>query len=259
MGLLVADAEWFYTGAKPGRKSLIGLGPWHRMLTLLHYPLCPFSRAIRLALAECDLAAELVEERPWEWRAEHLRINPAGTLPVLLEEGMPTVIGSYAISEYLAETDAAEQARGFDFFPGEPHIRSEVRRLVDWFHVKFAAEVTTYLLEEKVYRRFDESQGGAPDMDAVRAAQANLRHHLRYIGHLADERNWLAGNSLSFADFAAAAHISCVDFLGDVPWDESEAAKTWYARIKSRPSFRALLEDKIPGLVPPDGYADPDF
>ena len=69
----------------------------------------------------------------------------------------------------------------------------------------------------------------------------------------------MAGEDYSLADIAAAAHLSTVDYLGDVPWTEHEEAKDWYARIKSRPSFRSLLEDNIPGVPPPKHYADLDF
>lgn len=230
------------------------------MPTLIHYPLCPFSRSVRLAAAECGLSLSLEEEKPWAWREEFLELNPAGALPVYQDDGA-VICGAYAISEYLAETgvDETGDARAFSFFPGDEQERGEVRRLVDWFQRKFDDEVTAYLIGEKVYRRFDSDGGGAPDMDIVRAGQANLRYHLGYIGHLAEDRNWLAGEHLSFADLAAAAHLSCIDYLGDVPWGEAEPAKDWYARIKSRPSFRSLLADRVPGLKPPDIYADPDF
>jgi len=145
--------------------------------------------------------------------------------------------------------------------PRDTEDRVEVRRLVSWFTQKFYGEVSNWLITEKVYKRFTtaEAGGGAPDMDLVRAARANIRYHLRYIGYLTAQRNWLAGDKLSTADLAAAAHISAVDFLGDVPWDENETAKHWYARVKSRKSFRALLADRVPGLTPPPVYADLDF
>jgi glutathione S-transferase len=231
------------------------------MFTLIHYPLCPFSRSIRLALAECEVDVRFEQEKPWDWDDGFLQINPAGSLPVL-KDGAEIICGSYAISEYLADTGADEtgDARAFAFFPGDESERAEARRLVDWFHAKFEAEVSSYLLGEKLYRRFDPAKGGgAPDMELVRAGQANLRYHLSYIGHLCSARNWLAGEHLSFADLAAAAHLSCIDYLGDVPWGEAEPAKEWYARIKSRRSFRTLLTDRVPGLKPPDHYADPDF
>lgn len=231
------------------------------MPTLVHYPLCPSSRSIRLAAAECELDLVLEEEKPWAWRSDFLDINPAGTLPLYRGEEGVLLCGVYPICEYLAETgiDETGDARAFSFFPGDEAQRGEVRRLIDWFHRKFDSEVSSYLIGEKVYRRFESGSGSAPDMNLVRAGQANLRYHLRYIGHLAEERPWLAGEHLSFADLAAAAHLSCIDYLGDVPWSESAGAKDWYARIKSRPSFRVLLGDRVPGLKPPDAYADPDF
>jgi glutathione S-transferase len=228
------------------------------MATLLHYPLCAFSRSIRLALAECGVEAELVEERPWEWRPGFVELNPAGTLPVLITEEHGPISGAYAISEYLSDTMSKGEGRGFEPFPGGPAERAEARRLVDWFHRKLFDEVTAYLVEEKVFRRFGP-QSASPDMEAMRAGHDNLRYHLTYIGHLAETRSWLGGDALSFADLAAAAHLSALDYLGEVPWEEYEAAKNWYALLKSRPSFRPLLQDRIAGFTPSGTYADLDF
>jgi glutathione S-transferase len=226
------------------------------MATLLHYPLCPFSRSIRLALAECGIEAELTEERPWEWRAEFLALNPAGSLPVLISDANGPIAGAYAISEYLGESGTG--GGGFEPFPGDAAARAEVRRLVDWFHRKFHDEVTNYLVEEKVFRRFGP-KSASPDMEAMRAGHDNLRYHLTYIGHLAEKRSWLAGDALSFADLAAAAHLSALDYLGEVPWEDHEPAKHWYALLKSRPSFRPLLADRVAGFIPSGTYADLDF
>ena len=132
---------------------------------------------------------------------------------------------------------------------------------MSWFLDKFHEEVTGYLVTEKIYKRFmtAEMGGGAPDMAGIRAARTNIRYHLRYIGYLIASRNWLAGDELTFADLAAAAHLSAADYLGDVPWDEDETAKQWYARVKSRPAFRTLLADRVPGMMPGEHYADLDF
>lgn len=204
--------------------------------------------------------AELVEEQPWSWREEFLDLNPAGALPVLVVDGGQAICGVYPISEYLAEISADQhnETQGFAYFPGNAIARAETRRLVDWFHKKFDSEVSAYVLGEKL--RWTTRNGGeGPDLDALRAAQENLRYHLSYIGHLMDERNWLAGETLSFADLAAAAQLSSIDYLGDVPWEANEAAKTWYARIKSRPSFRQLLKDRMAGVAPVAHYAVLDF
>ena len=229
------------------------------MATLLHYPLCPFSRSIRLALAECGIEATLTEERPLEWRAGFLELNPAGSLPVLISDTDGVIVGSYAISEYLDETASGDgEARAFRLLPGEAVARAEARRVVDWFHRKFHEEVTAYLVDEKVFRRYGPN-GGSPNIEAMRAGHENLRYHLAYLSHLAETRPWLAGEALSFADLAAAAHLSALDYLGEVPWEDYEAAKSWYALLKSRPSFRPLLADRVAGFIPSGTYADLDF
>jgi glutathione S-transferase len=230
------------------------------MATLYHHPLCPQSRFVRLALAEYGLEPELIEERAFERRREFLLLDPAGQTPVLVENAGLVAPGAMVIAEYLDET------RGLALgprrlLPDNPAARIEVRRLTDWFLTKFHAEVSGWLVNEKVYKRFMSADqgGGAPNMELVRAARANIRYHLRYIGYLVSTRNWLAGPDMSYADLAAAAHLSSVDFLGDAPWDEDENARVWYARVKSRPSFRALLADRVMGITPSPIYADLDF
>lgn len=209
-------------------------------------------------LAECGVEVELEEERPWEWRQEFLVLNPAGTLPVFIPDDGGPISGAYPISEYLSDTMDQRPVSGFQPFPGDAAARAEVRRLADWFHRKFFEEVTDYLVVEKVFRRYGPGSS-SPNMDAMRAGHDNLRYHLAYVGHLTETRSWLAGDAMSFADLAAAAHFSALDYLGEVPWEEFESAKNWYALVKSRPSFRPLLQDRVAGFVPSGTYADLDF
>ncbi len=230
------------------------------MLTLHHHPLCPQSRFVRLFLGEYGIDPELIEERPFERRQDFLALDPAGETPVLIEENGMVVPGATIIAEYFDETRGLALG-GHRLLPEDPAGRVEVRRLLHWFTQKFFSEVSSWLVTEKVYKRFmtREQGGGAPDMDLIRAARANIRYHLRYIGYLTAHRKWLAGDRLTYADLAAAAHLSVADFLGDVPWDEDQTAKLWYARMKSRPAFRTLLADRLPGLSPTAAYADLDF
>ena len=222
------------------------------MRTLYHLWLSPFCRKIRIALAEKGLDFELKAENLWERRDAFLALNPAGEVPVLVEENGPTVIDSNAICEYLDETHPEPP-----LYPGDAAARAEVRRLVAWFDGKFNREVTENLVGEKILKRF--LRLGEPDSRAIRAGRTNIQVHLQYIAWLTERRTWLAGDTFSLADIAASAHVSAVDYLGDVPWDNFEAAKIWYARVKSRPSFRAILADHIPGEPPPRHYADLDF
>jgi glutathione S-transferase len=221
------------------------------MRTLYHTWLNPFSRKVRVVLKEKGLDFALRVENEWERRDAFLALNPAGEVPVLDDDGA-IVADSGAICEYLEECHPEPRLIGSD-----PASRAEVRRLVAWFDVKFHAEVTSHLISEKVMKRFLGL--GSPDSSAIRAAQTNLGYHLEYIAYLADRRKWLGGERFSLADIAAAAHISVADYLGDVHWQVSEPAKDWYARVKSRPSFRPLLADFIPGAPPPRHYADLDF
>ena len=230
------------------------------MLTLFHHPLSPRSRYVRLILSEYGLAARLVEERFWERREEFLLLNPACELPVLMADGQPAVPGASIIAEYIEETLPPSQVDD-RLLPAKAAQRVEVRRLASWFNDKFHDEVSGPLVLERVYKRHmtREQGGGSPDTESLRAARHNIRYHLAYIGWLVRTRDWLAGDRLSLADFAAAAHLSAVDYLGDVPWNEDEAAKNWYARVKSRPSFRPLLAETLAGIPPAEHYADLDF
>ncbi len=222
------------------------------MRKLYHLWLSPFCRTVRVALAEKGVEFELQIERIWERRIDFLAMNPAGVVPVLIEPDGEVVAGSGPICEYLE-----------DVFPERPMIgtgplfRAEVRRIADWCDVKLNGEVTEHLVGEKFMKRFMAM--GEPDAQAIRAGQQNLRTHLDYIGYLADRRTWLAGDDFSLADIAAACHLSVVDYLGDVPWEDFTTAKDWYTRVKCRPSFRPLLADSIPGATPPKHYADLDF
>ncbi len=224
------------------------------MRFLYQHWLSPDCRAVRVVCEEKRLDYEVRVEKTWERRPEFLALNPAAEVPVLVEPDGTVVAGALPICEYLEEIafDA-----GLPLLGTAPAGRAEVRRLVNWFGQKFAREVTTLLLSEKIDKLF--MGRGEPDSDAIRAGKKNLGPHLDYIAFLTERRRWLAGEHYSLADIAAATQICCLDYLDDVPWDKYEGARDWYARIKSRPTFRPLLADHIPGLPPPKHYADLDF
>ncbi len=222
------------------------------MRFLYHLPLSPYCRKVRLVLAERRLPVELRTEKTWERRAEYLALNPAGTVPTLLEDSGLAVPESSVICEYIEEAYPESSLLGTTLAQ-----RVEARRLVAWFDGPFAEAVTTNLINEKYLKRI--SGEGQPDAGALRRSYAHLREHMGYIGWLAETRTYLAGETLSLADLAGAAHLSVLDFLGDIDWSQHPHTREWYARIKSRPSFRSLLADRIPGMMAPQHYADLDF
>ncbi|MEM8978090.1 MAG: glutathione S-transferase family protein [Pseudomonadota bacterium] len=221
------------------------------MIRLFQVPLSPYCRKVRLSLAEKKLEVELVEERYWEGDPDFLRRNPAGKVPILKMDGK-TMAESAAICEYIEEKhpEPALMPRGAD-------ARYEVRRLVNWFDDKFHHEVTANLLYERVNKKI--TKAGYPDSAKIKAGAKAIKYHLDYMTWLLDQRRWLAGDAMSLADFAAAAHLSALDYISDVDWARSEAVKDWYAKIKSRPAFRSILADQVSGFPPPPHYADLDF
>ncbi|QFU10063.1 hypothetical protein PARPLA_00373 [Rhodobacteraceae bacterium THAF1] len=221
------------------------------MYRLYHAPLSPFCRKVRLVLAEKRIEAELLEERYWERSSDFLRRNPAGKVPILRVDGR-NLAESQAICEYLEETVPTPA-----LLPKDADARYEVRRLCAWFDDGFFREVTSNLLYERVNKKIQGA--GYPDSGKVKAGTKAIKFHLDYMAWLLDKRRWLAGDEMTLADFAAAAHLSALDYTSDVDWGRNEGVKNWYATIKSRPAFRGILSDQVPGFMPPPHYADLDF
>ena len=186
-------------------------------------------------LHEKRLDYQLTVEKYWQGSEPFLHLNPASTVPVLQDNKL-IVVESYTIINYLDECYTDVMIIGEDI-----ESRNENRRVICWFNHKFHQEVTSHIIAEKVVGYY------------------NLYKHLDYITSLLEKRNYLGGDKFSMADIAAAAHISVLDFLNDMPWSHSKIIKDWYSLVKSRPSFRELLNDYVQGFNPPPHYADLDF
>ena len=221
------------------------------MVLLIHHTTSPFARKIRLQMSEKKMLFVLKEEEPWNLSPDLYKLNPAGELPVFLNDGN-VIIGHYAISEFLEETQ-----KEIPLIYGSPKQKAEIRRMTDWFDNKFYREVYQNIVFEKVNKRF--SNGLAPDSKVLKIGLNNIGYHLEYIEWLLSKHQYLVDEELTLADLTAAAHFSIIDYLGDVPWDEFPASKLWYSKIKSRPSFKDLLKDTIRGILPAKNYTNLDF
>lgn len=217
-----------------------------------HFPTCPFSRTIRMCLKEKNQSFEMIVERPWEHKESFLKINPMGETPVLMLDNDVLVRGIYPVIEFLEELDIQPK-----LLIGDIENRAHIRFVFSWFTQKFYDEVTQYILSEKIIRII--CNDGSPNSIAIRAAKKNILSHLDYIAYLLSNNTYLCGERITIADCAAAAQLSVLDLVGDVPWEYSGKVKAWYALIKSRPSFSAILKDEINGIVVPKHYNDPDF
>lgn len=223
------------------------------MWQLYQFPLCPFSRKVRLLLGEKGVGYELVRESPWLRRDEFVDMNPAGQTPVITDPARGILLmDSMAICEYFEETiDKAAMING------SATGRAEIRRLVTWFDTHFYNDVTAPLLHERMIKRLVHR--ATPDAKALREAMKAAERHLDYIDYLLDHRNWLGGATMSLADLAAAAQISVADYLGGIDWKGHEQAAGWYGGFKSRPSFQPLLSERMEVIGPPKHYANHDF
>lgn len=221
------------------------------MVLLVHSSISPHCRKIRILMAEKKMLYVLKEENPWALSKDILKINPAGELPIFIFDGN-IIAGNYAISEFLEETYTQNR-----LIHGNNRERAETRRLIDWFDNKFYREVYQYIVGEKIYKRFALRQ--PPESKRIKTGINNLRFHLEYIDWIVERNNYLVGNNFSLADISAAAQLSVIDYLGDVQWEDYKNAKLWFSKIKSRPSFKEILNDRIKGIYPSQHYADLDF
>ena len=221
------------------------------MVLLVHHSLSPQSRKARIMMAEKRVLFVLKEEEPWNLSKDIKKLNPAGDLPIFIFDGH-IVSGNYAVTEYLEENYATPK-----LLSGDTLHRAEIRRLTDWFDEKFYREVYKYIIGEKIFKRFQTGQ--APDSKTLKAGMNNLKYHMEYIDWLSERNNYLAGSEFSLADVTAAAHLSVLDYLGDIDWENYKNAKLWYSKIKSRPSFKEILKDTIKGIPASKHYQNLDF
>lgn len=217
------------------------------MLQLRHFPLSPFCRKVRLVLGEKKLACVLSTCKPWE---QGIALQ---ALPELLEPNGNKLCDARAIAEYLEET-----AKDPPLMPTSATSRANARRWVNFFDDQFWSSVTSIVLDERVLKRFDTERERQPDLALLKQAHRALRDRLGLVEMQLEREGALAG-PLNLADLTAAAHFSCLDYFGDIPWKEFRLCHEWYARMKSRPSFRPLLTDCLPGFPPAEHYNDLDF
>ena len=221
------------------------------MHILYHHQLCPLSRQIRIFLQELNIKYTLACEDYWLRRPEFIQKNQACTVPVLEIDNM-TIVGCYSIVEYLNDT-----YDNFYFMPKDVISKVKIREYISWFNDKFYREVSKVLMDEKMIRLL--MRVGEPRSNFIRAAKANLLHHFHFMNSKLESQSYLISEKITCADITAAAHISVIDYFGEINWDGWETIKQWYSIIKSRPSFQTILLDRIAGFNPPPHYSNLDF
>ena len=223
---------------------------------LYHFAFDPGSRAVRLALGEARMEFSETPVRPWEEGCPVASLNPSGMPPVL--QIADAGGHSLTLCEPAAILGWLEERTTEPFLlPADAAERAEVRRLLAWFDRRFTDEVNAVLLHERMEKPL--LRLGPPEARALRAGREALKSHLAMMEGLLAQRDALAGRRISQADIVAAAHLSVLDYFGEVSWAAYPGLKTWYMKLKSRPCFRPLLADRFAGVAPSTCYADLDF
>lgn len=225
-------------------------------MKLVYYNFCPFSRASRIALLEKQISFSLDNINPWESFDDDVIVSSVSNIPMIVEEleanKKINIFSTPAIYEYLEDINAEAPLYDNSLF-----INAEIRRIISWMDVDFFNTVSSKLIEEKIIKRIKNRE--FPNSVEIKSAYDNLSYHMEYLDYLTSKRKWMAGNSFSMADICVASHVSILDYLGDIRWNEYPNAKDWYVKIKSRPSFRELLEDRIGNIIPSSNYKNLDF
>ena len=217
------------------------------MLKLYHYQLCPSSRFIRLLLNEYKIEHITQLENYWKPQDEFLLINPAGHLPVLIDNNNFPIIGFNACVEYIKDMDLKP-----NIFPDDYRKKAEIYRLYHWFDTLFKKEVLDPIIYEKVFSRVIENL--TPNSLNLRNGMQNLGFQLKYLEYLLRDKDFLVADTITPCDFFAAANFSVLDYLGLLNLDDYPKLKVWYFKLKSRPSFKNILKDYIVGLTPHENY-----
>lgn len=220
------------------------------MYLLYHHPICPFSRQIRVILAESKITFDLHVEKYWQNTNSLFKVSPSGELPVLISDKKP-ISSITAILEYINDKHSV------DIMPKDIYQKAETRRLNSWFNIKFYQEVVKYIVDERFVKLM--SNVDYPRIATIKIAKQNFHYHALYLTSIINEHNNLVQEQVSVADIVCASHFSILDYFGDIEWDRYPELRQWYTLIKSRPSFKQILKDYVIGIAPHHRYTKLDF
>ncbi|MDC3024017.1 glutathione S-transferase family protein, partial [Alphaproteobacteria bacterium] len=144
------------------------------MYKLYYMPLNFYCRAARIILLEKKINFQIVNEPFWKRRIEFLKINPAGDLPVVVDQNRTNIIGYEGLVEYLED-----QGVGAKLLGDSPLKRLEVRRICMWVGRKLQKEVMENILDERVFNSLKENS--QPSSNILNAGRKNLNNHMKYF------------------------------------------------------------------------------
>jgi glutathione S-transferase len=242
------------------------------MLELYHSNLSVCAQKVRITLAEKNL--------PWTnhdvslAKGEHLtprfkKMNPRGLVPVLVHDGS-IIIESSVICTYLDEVFPDPR-----LMPSNPVERATARlwcKLPDdilhmacatvSFAISFGQQLKKQAgagLEERLLKMPDPARRERQRALIERGIETPFfRDHIKVFDKAFSEMEaqlaktkWLASDMFTLADIEITPYVERIDRLGLAGmWQDRPRVADWFARIKARPSFKAIAD------FPPTDYYD---
>jgi len=229
------------------------------MLELYHDWRSFCSIKVRICLAEKQLpwTSRFVDLMNLEHtRPEYLSLNPNGVVPTLVHDGVP-IVESTVINEYLEDVFPE-----FSLVPANHVERARMRAWVkfedDVLHPSIRpatfmlmmgqelAQLSDEALEKQLalhpnQKRADEYRKVARspvDTEAVDSAKQLMRKAIERMDSQLTETPWLAGDTYSLADVAAAPFVDRLEQLNFVGlWEDKPGLVAWIDRLKARDSY----------------------
>ena len=195
------------------------------MTIKIHYhPLSTYSRRVRIALIEKQIAHELVtidmvarkhKEQPY------LSLNPYGRVPTLEEDGF-VLYESTAILNYLEATHPT---------PALVPSDTRARALID-MHMKLCdLQLTRHAGTIVFPKRFLPKERW--NTAAMAEAKTEIEKHLAIVDGQLTGRTFLVAEQFSLADICYAPFLEFLPLMEITP---PSAVAAWSARLLSRPS-----------------------
>ncbi len=220
-------------------------------ITVHYHALCPFSKQFIVLLSELGLKYNIIKEDYWLKNPAFVRLSPWLELPVIIIDET-IVTGIYPCLEYLIDLK-----KDSHLFGNDPQILVCIRQIINWFNQHCYYEVVKNIINEKLIK--PDLKKEYTDSNILRASKTALHKHMMQLNAIISTQQYIVSESITYADISAASHFAVLDYFNEINWQNYPKIKDWYCLIKSRPSFRATLYEKVKGINPPKHYLELDF
>jgi glutathione S-transferase len=203
--------------------------------------LSPFVRKTRVFFAEKGVPYELEPLVPFGVSAEYKKKSPLGKIPCLEHDGR-ALPDSSVICAYLERIQPQPA-----LYPSDPWDYGRALWFEEYMDGGFVGTAMAPVFFERVVKKL---MGAQPDeAKAQEAIDKAIPAGCEYLSEQLGDQEYLVGGRFTIADIAVASPFVNLGHAG-VPVDGKRFPKlaAYLARIHSRPSFKALIEEERAAL-----------